>query len=136
MTLNRFKQLIAGIVFGFFAVSGAAAQAGGTTAADFLIAPPAARTDAMGGVLDGLGTQLEGVYGNPAVLAAVPELRVLLDLSPLPNEVTHSALVAGFPLVGGTAAAAVQLLNTGGFTFVNELGVPEATVSVYDAAAT
>ncbi len=135
--MKQQKRLIAGIVIGSLALFSATAQeGGGTTAADFLIAPPAARADSMGGVLDGLGTQLEGVYYNPAVLAAVPELRLLLNMSPLPNEVTHSALAAGFPLVGGTAAAAVQLLNTGGFTFVNELGVPEATVSVYDAAAT
>jgi len=107
----------------------------GVTAADFLITPPAARTDAMGGVLDALGTQLEGIYYNPAVLAAVPEFRLQLNMSPLPNEVTHSALAMGLPLLGGTAAAAVQLLNTGGFTFVNELGLPEASVSVYDAAA-
>ncbi len=135
--MKQQKRLIAAVLIGSLALWGAAAQgSGGTTAADFLIAPPAARADAMGGVLDGLGTPLEGVYYNPAVLAAAPELRVLLNLSPLPNEVTHSALAAGFPLLGGTAAAAVQLLNTGGFTFVNELGVPEATVSVYDAAAT
>ncbi len=56
-------------------------------------------------------------------------------MSPLPNEVTHSALALGFPLLGGTAAAGVQLLNTGGFTFVNGSGQAEATVSIYDAAA-
>jgi hypothetical protein len=131
------KLSVAVSVIAWFAALGAAAQeSGGTTAADFLIAPPAARSDSMGGVLDALGTQLEGIYYNPAVLAAVPELRLLLNMSPLPNEVTHSSLAMGFPLLGGTAAAAVQLLNTGGFTYVNELGVPEANISVYDAAAT
>jgi hypothetical protein len=130
------KWLIAGIVIGSLALFSAAAQeGGGTTAADFLIFPPASRADAMGGVLDGMGSYIEGIELNPAVLAPLTEFHLQLNVNPLPNEVTDSQLSAGFPLFGGTAAAAVQLLNTGGFTFVNELGVPETTVGVYDAAA-
>jgi hypothetical protein len=127
---------MAGIIIGSLALFGAAAQeGGGTTAADFLIFPPASRADAMGGVLDGLGYDLEGIHFNPAVLAPLADFRVQLNVNPLPNKVTHSQLAAGFPLFGGTAAAAVQMLNTGGFTYVNELGVPEETFSVFDAAA-
>jgi hypothetical protein len=107
----------------------------GTTAADFLIFPPASRADAMGGVLDGMGNYIEGIHLNPAVLAPITDFRLQLNVNPLPNEVTDSQLSAGFPLFGGTAAAAVQLLNTGGFTFVNGAGQAEATVSVFDAAA-
>jgi len=109
---------------------------GGITAADFLIFPPASRIDAMGGAADGLGSDLEGVYFNPALLASVPDFRLQLNVNPLPNEVTNSQLAVGFPLLGGTFAAAAQMLNTGGFTYVNELGQPEASVSVYDAAVT
>jgi len=138
MRTNMKKIAILCLLLAFSAAMTLTAQksGGGTTAADFLIAPPASRVDAMGGVLDGLGSQLEGLYYNPAVLAAVPEFRLLLNVTPLPNEVTNSSLALGFPLFGGTAAAAVQLLNTGGFTFVNESGQAEASVSVYDAAAT
>jgi len=60
---------------------------------------------------------------------------MMLNVSPIPYEVTHCSLAFGFPLFGGSAAAGVQLLNTGGFVYVNELGAPEAAVSVYDAAA-
>ena len=67
--------------------------------------------------------------------AAVPEFRLLLNMSPLPNEVTHSALSMGLPLFGGTAAAGVQLLNTGGFTFVNGSGQAEATERVGEVLA-
>ena len=108
---------------------------GGTTAADFLIFPPATRIDAMGGSVDGLGLDLEGIHFNPALLAAVPDFRLQLNVNPLPNDVTNSQLAAGFPLFGGTFAAAAQMLNTGGFTYVNESGQAEASVAVYDAAA-
>lgn len=106
----------------------------GTTAADFLIFPPASRIDAMGGVADGLGEDLEGLQFNPALLAPLTDFRLQLNVNPLPNEVTNSQLAAAFPLLGGTFAASAQMLNTGGFTYVNELGQPEASVSVYDAA--
>jgi hypothetical protein len=109
---------------------------GGITAADFLIFPPATRIDAMGGAVDGLGLDLEGIHFNPALLAPIKDFRLQLNVNPLPNEVSNSQLAVGFSLFGGTFAAAAQMLNTGGFTYVNELGQPEASVSVYDAAAT
>ncbi len=71
---------------------------------------------------------------NPAALAGLDGMRLQVTLDPLPNEVMNTHLGFGFPLLGGYAAAAAQLLNTGGFTFVNELGQPQATVNVYDAA--
>ena len=108
----------------------------GTTAADFLIFPPATRIDAMGGAVDGLGLDLEGIQFNPALLAPLTDFRLQLNVNPLPNDVSNSQLAVGFPMFGGTFAAAAQMLNTGGFTYVNELGQPEASVSVYDAAVT
>lgn len=108
----------------------------GTTAADFLIFPPASRIDAMGGAVDGLGLDLEGIQFNPALLAPLTDFRLQLNVNPLPNDISNSQLAVGFPLLGGTFAAAAQMLNTGGFTYVNELGQPEASVSVYDAAVT
>ena len=109
---------------------------GGTTAADFLIFPPATRIDAMGGSVDGLGLDLEGIHFNPALLVTVPDFRMQLNVNPLPNDITNSQLAAGLPLFGGTFAAAAQMLNTGGFTYINELAIAEASVSVYDAAVT
>lgn len=109
---------------------------GGTTAADFLIFPPATRIDSMGGAVDGLGLDLEGIHFNPALLAPIDDFRLQLNLNPLPNEVTNSQLAVGLPLFGGTFAAAAQMLNTGGFTYINELAVAEASVAVYDAALT
>lgn len=107
----------------------------GVTAADFLISPPATRSDALGGVLDGLGVDLEGLQLNPAVLANLQNMRLQLNINPLPNEVTNSQLGVGFPLFGGTLGAGAQLLNTGSFTYINGEANPEATVTVYDAAA-
>jgi hypothetical protein len=108
---------------------------GGTSGADFLIAPPAARIDAMGGVADPLDIGLEAMGYNPSALASLDGMRLQLTIDPMPNEVTHSHLAFGFPMLGGYAAASVQLLNTGGFTFINILGQPQDTVNVFDAAA-
>jgi hypothetical protein len=111
-----------------------AQEGGGTSGADFLTSPPAARASAMGGVFDPLGLGLEAMEFNPAGLAPLQSMRLQVTIDPLPNDVLNTGLGYGFPLLGGYAAASVQLLNTGGFTFVNELGQPEATVNVYDAA--
>jgi len=132
------KTLICLFLIGLMPASIALAQdaTGGTTAADFLIFPPATRIDAMGGAVDGLGIDLEGIHFNPALLAPLTDFRLQLNVNPLPNDISNSQLAVGFPLFGGTFAAAAHMLNTGGFTYVNELGQPEASVSVYDAAVT
>ncbi|MCX7030798.1 MAG: hypothetical protein NTU62_11860 [Spirochaetes bacterium] len=126
---------LAAIVLLALALPAFAQTGGGTSGADFLIAPPAARVDAMGGVADPLGTGLEAMGYNPAALATQESMRLQLTIDPMPNEVTHSQLAFGFPLLGGYAAAGVQLLNTGGFTFINILGQPQDTVNVFDTAA-
>lgn len=109
-------------------------ESGGTTGADFLLSPPASRTDAMGGVLDGLGISLDGVHFNPAVLAPIDSIVLQLDLRPLPNEVTHTQLAFGVPIFGGLAAVSAQMFNTGGFTYINESGQAAETETVLDAA--
>ena len=128
-------RTLASFVLLTLALPAFAQTGGGTSGADFLIAPPAARVDAMGGVADPLGTGLEAMSYNPAALAGQDGMRLQLTIDPMPNEVTHSQLAFGFPLLGGYAAAGVQLLNTGGFTFINILGQPEETVNVFDSAA-
>ncbi|UCF98447.1 MAG: hypothetical protein JSV89_02675, partial [Spirochaetaceae bacterium] len=127
---------LAPIVLFIAAALSSAQETGGTTAADFLIFPPATRIDAMGGAADGLDLNLEGIHFNPALLAPISDFRLQLNVNPLPNDISNSQLAVGFPLFGGTFAAAAQMLNTGGFTFVNASGQAEATVAVYDAAAT
>jgi hypothetical protein len=112
-----------------------AQEGGGTSGADFLTAPPSSRASAMGGVFDPLGLGLEAMEFNPSGLAPLSGMRLQVTVDPLPNDVLNTHLGFGFPLLGGYAAASVQLLNTGGFTFVNEFGQAEATVNVYDAAA-
>jgi hypothetical protein len=133
-TITFFCLLL--VVFAPARIVSAQDATGGITAADFLIFPPATRIDAMGGAVDGLGVDLEGIHFNPALLAPLDDFQLQLNVNPLPNDITNSQLSAGFPLWGGTFAAAAQMLNTGGFTYVNELGQPEASVSVYDAAVT
>lgn len=108
---------------------------GGTTGAEFLLSPPATRLDAMGGVLDGLGSDLEGVLVNPAVLAGIQNLGLQVHFVPLPNEVTHTQATVGIPMLGGLGVVSGQLFNAGTFTFVNELAQPVQTVSVFDVAA-
>jgi hypothetical protein len=133
--MNTIRTLAVLVLALSFPLAAVAQEGGGTSGADFLIAPPGARVEAMGGVADPLGTGLEAMSYNAAALAALPGIRLQLTIDPLPNEVTDSALGFGFPLLGGYAAAGVQLLNAGGFTFFNELGQPQETVNVFDAAA-
>ena len=52
---------IASFIIMALAIPAVAQTGGGTSGADFLIAPPAARVDAMGGVADPLGTGLEAM---------------------------------------------------------------------------
>jgi hypothetical protein len=116
-------------------LAASAQEGGGISGADFLTVVPAARPSAMGGVFDPLGLGLEAMDFNPSGLAPLDGMRLEVTIDPLPNEVMNTRLGFGFPLAGGYAAAGAQLLNTGGFTFVNEFGQPEATVNVFDAAA-
>jgi hypothetical protein len=112
-----------------------AQEEGGVTGADFLTSIPVARTNAMGGVFDGLDYYLEAIYINPAAYAPIDRLSFLFAIQPYPNDVTNSQLSFGMPLLGGVVAASAQFLNTGGFTYINEFFQPEETVNVYDAAA-
>jgi hypothetical protein len=112
-----------------------AQEEGGVTGADFLTSIPVARTNAMGGALDGLDYYLEAIYINPAVYAPIDRLSFLFTIQPYPNDVTNSQLSFGMPLLGGVVAASAQFLNTGGFTYINEFFQPEDSVNVYDAAA-
>ena len=130
-TMRTLAILALSLVVPFAAV---AQEGGGTSGADFLISPPAARVTGMAGIADPLGSGLEAMEYNPAALAGLDGMRLQVTLDPLPNGVMNTHLGFGFPLLGGYAAAAAQLLNTGGFTLINELGQPEATVNVYDAA--
>jgi hypothetical protein len=116
-------------------LAAAAQEGGGTSGAEFLTSPASARASAMGGVFDPLGIGLDAMAFNPAALASLDGMRLEVTIDPLPNEVLNTRIGFGFPLLGGYAAAGAQLLNTGGFTFVNEFGQPEASVNVFDAAA-
>jgi hypothetical protein len=116
-------------------LAASAQEGGGISGADFLTVVPAARASAMGGVFDPLGLGLEASFFNPSGLAPLDGMRLEVTIDPLPNEVLNARLGFGFPLLGGYAAANAQLLNVGGFTFVNEFGQPEASVNVFDAAA-
>ena len=110
-------------------------EEGGVTGADFLTSTPTPRYNAMGGAFDGLDYYLEAIHINPAGFAPVDRLSFQFALMPYPNDVTHSQLSFGMPMLGGVGAASVQFLNTGGFTYINEYLQPEDTVNVYDAAA-
>lgn len=116
-------------------LAASAQEGGGISGADFLTVPAAARPSAMGGVFDPLGLGLEAVYFNPSGLAPLDGMRLEVTIDPLPNEVLNARIGFGFPLAGGYMAAGAQLMNVGGFTFVNEFGQPEASVNVFDAAA-
>ncbi len=109
---------------------------GGVTGAEFLTGPMTPRYNAMGGVIDGLGNDLEAIHYNAALLATLQSLSLSLSVNPYPNDVSHYQISTGLPMFGGVAAASAQLLNTGGFTYINENLQPGDTVSVYDAAAT
>ncbi len=112
-----------------------AQEGGGTSGADFLIHPPASRADAMGGIIDGMGIDLEGILLNPSVMTAAPGFLVQINITPLPNDVTHNQLAFGIPMFGGMMGVSVQMLNAGEFIHINESGQAQATLSIYDAAA-
>lgn len=132
-------SFILGIIFVLFCTINPfilfAQEEGGVTGADFLTSIPVARTNAMGGALDGLDYYLEAIYINPAAYAPIDRLSFQFTIQPYPNDVTNSQLSFGMPLLGGVVAASAQFLNTGGFTYINEFFQPEDSVSVYDAAA-
>jgi chromosome segregation ATPase len=89
----------------------------------------------MGGVIDGLGSGLEGIHYNPALTATLTDFGFMLNFNPLPNDVSLSTLSVGSPLLGGVIAGSAQFLNTGGFTYINQFLQAEESVSVYDTAA-
>ena len=111
-----------------------AQEGGGTSGAEFLLSPPGTRLDAMGGVLDGLGSDLEGVLVNPAVLAGIQDVGLQVHFVPLPNEVTNAQAAFGIPLLGGLGVISGQLFNAGTFTYVNDLAQPVETVNIFDVA--
>jgi hypothetical protein len=110
-------------------------EEGGVSGADFLTSTPIPRYNSMGGVFDGLDYYLEAVHVNPAGYAPIDRMSFQFAIMPYPNEVRHSQLSFGIPLLGGVGIATGQFLNTGGFTYINENLQPEDTVSVYDASA-
>ena len=109
---------------------------GGVTGADFLTSVPIVRTNAMGGVYDGLDYYLEAIHVNPAGFVGIDRMSFQFAFSPYPNDVSNSQLSFGIPLLGGVGASSLQFLNTGGFTYINENLQPEDTVNIYDAAVT
>lgn len=110
-------------------------EGGGQSGADFLLDPPAARSDAMGGVVDGQGNPLEGMLFNPSVLMLDPAIRLNVGITPLPNGVTNTALTFGAPLGPGMLGVSGQLLSLGEFTYINPAGQPQGSVTLFDAAA-
>lgn len=117
-------------------VTGAFAQdeGGGQSGADFLINPPAARSDALGGVVDGQGDPLEGMLFNPSVLMLDPNVQLNIGITPLPNGVTNTAITFGAPIGPGMLGVAAQLLSLGEFTYINAAGQPQGSVTLFDAA--
>ncbi len=111
-------------------------EEGGTSGAEFLNSIPTTRYNAMGGTSDGLDAYLEGIHYNPALLSPLDSIGLQLTFSPYPNEVSHSQASFGMHILGGVGAVSAQILNTGGFTYINEDLQPEDTVSIYDTAAT
>jgi len=110
-------------------------EEGGTSGADFLTSTPIPRYNSMGGVYDGLDYHIEAIHVNPAGSASIDRMIFQFAIMPYPNDVSHSQLSFGIPLLGGVGTASGQFLNTGGFTYINENLQPEDTVNVYDAAA-
>ena len=107
---------------------------GGTSGAEFLLDPPAPRTDAMGGALDAFGFNLESIVLNPAVLASLSNFKIQFNMNPLPNDVSHTQITVGIPLLGGMAGVTAQLFNVGDFTYVDSSGQQLDTVSIFDTA--
>ena len=111
-----------------------ATEGGGTSGADFLLAAPATRSDAMGGAIDAYGNNLEPLLLNPSLMTSLESFKVQLNMNPLPNDVSHITLGVGIPLFGGVGGVSAQLFNVGQFTTVSESGQPLNTVSIFDAA--
>ena len=132
------RSILLGIVFFVFfmciPLAALSQEEGGTSGADFLTSTPIPRYNSMGGVFDGLDYYLEAIHVNPAGFAPIDRMSFQFAIMPYPNDVRHSQLSFGMPLLGGVGTASGQFLNTGGFTYINENLQPEDTVSVYDAA--
>jgi len=110
-----------------------AQDGGGQSGADFLLNPSAPRADSMGGVLDGQGDPLEGMFFNPSVLMLDPNIALNIGITPYPNGVTDAALSLGIPIGPGMLGVAGELVSLGEFTFINDVGQPQGSVTVFDA---
>ncbi|MCK4514761.1 MAG: hypothetical protein KAU31_05845, partial [Spirochaetaceae bacterium] len=115
------------------AVATAQEDGGGQSGADFLLSPSTPRADAMGGVVDGQGDPLEGMFFNPSILMLDPNLQINIGITPLPNGVTDAALSFGMPIGPGMLGVAAQLMSVGEFTYVSDIGQPSASVTLFDA---
>ena len=116
------------------AIAVAQDESGGQSGADFLLSSAAARADAMGGVVDGQGDPLEGMFYNPSILMLDPNIRLNVAITPFPNGVTDAALAFGAPIGPGMLGVAGELVSLGEFTFINSVGQPQGSVTVFDAA--
>jgi hypothetical protein len=135
ITLSLLICITALLILPIKPISGEAAESGGVTGAEFLNIPTTPRFNSMGAVIDGLGSGLEGIHYNPALTSTLTDFGFMLNFNPLPNDVSLATLSVGSPLFGGVIAGSAQLLNTGGFTYINEFLQAEESVNVYDTAA-
>ena len=95
------------------AVSFAQDEGGGVTGAEFLISPTSIRTDAMGGVADGLSLDLSTLPYNPSILALITDFSLQLSMTPYPNSVSDITIQSGIPMGPGVLGVNAQLFNVG-----------------------
>ena len=129
------KIILASIfIFTGFSTLYAQNEGGGTTGADFLIAPSLVTIDGKAGVVSGLDDYLESAAYNPSLLASINEFNLYLSMAPMPNEVSDTNIGFAFPLGPGVLGINGQLFNVGTFTEINNSGQPLNTYTIFDAA--
>ena len=134
---KKYRRSVGLLPLVVFLMIGATATAqedgGGQSGADFLLSPSTPRADALGGVVDGQGDPLEGMFFNPSILMLDPNLQLNIGITPLPNGVTDAALSFGMPIGPGMLGVAAQLMSVGEFTYISDVGQPSAAVTLFDA---
>lgn len=85
----------------------------GTTAAEFLLMPAAARGAALGGGFAAIATDVSAVYYNPAGLSLMPRPGLLASQMNYVADTRFSWLAIGLPFGGGSRAVGISITNFG-----------------------
>jgi opacity protein-like surface antigen len=106
------------------------------TANAFLEIGPGARAVGMGEAFTAIADDVSSLYWNPAGLAYLPDIQVLLMHNQWLQNILYEYGAAAFPVFGGSLAASATYLNYGSMDKIDENGQDAGTFTAYDLSLT